>query len=370
MTSLINASNLHTGGSLQVAVSAISEIAARDDIEDPLTIFLSSTVQHNLDPQLLPAAGHLRCRTVDVRGLDPWNHAARRSMDSFASVFTILGPLYRWSPPFRSIVGFAQAWIIYPKNECYDRLSLLQRLRTRLKFWIQAQFFKRADVLVVELDHVKEGLVRELGIAPERIHVVRNCLSSLYLDQARWQPVDMPPTDCDLRLGFLGRNYPHKNTAVFPEIARALETAHGIRARFYVTFTEQEWQACSPAFRDVSINVGPLTVSQCPSFYQALDGVVFPSLLECFSVTPLEAMAMERPLFASNRPFNVDVCGEHAHYFDPLAPETAADQIAAVLGAGCKPDPRALRAAQQHAIAFSSPAVRAEKYLALLTDDA
>lgn len=304
---------------------------------------------------------------MDVRGLDPWNSAARRRMDSFDSVFTIFGPLYRWSPPFRSIVGFAQPWIIYPRNECYGQLPFLQRLKTRLKFWIQAQFFKRADLLVVELDHVKEGLIRELGIEPERIRVVRNCLSSLYLDEASWQPVSIPPAECDLRLGFLGRNHLHKNTAIFPEIANALQTRHGLRARFYVTFTDEEWRACSPEFRDVCINVGPLMVAQCPSFYRALDGMVFPSLLECFSATPLEAMAMEVPLFASDRPFNVDVCANHAHYFDPLAPETAAERIAAVLG-GNGPDPYALRAARDHAISFSSPAERAESYLALLTE--
>lgn len=358
------------GGGVQVAASAISEIAARRDLEVPVTILASSTVERNLDMRLVRSAGNVCYETMDVRGLDPWNREARRKMDRFDSVFTIFGPLYRWSPPFRSIVGFAQPWIIYPHNECYARLPFPQRLKARLKFWIHAQFFKRADVLVVELDHVKEGLVRELGIPPERIHVVRNCLSALYLDEGLWQPVTMPPVECDLRLGFLGRNYPHKNTAIFPEIAKTLETAHGIRARFYVTFTEEEWRACPQAFRDVCINVGPLTVAQCPRFYKALDGVVFPSLLECFSATPLETMAMEVPLFASDRRFNVDVCGEHAHYFDPLAPETAAGRIAGVFGAGGGPDPQALRAAREHAIAFSSPKERAEKYLALLTQGA
>lgn len=367
MKFLVNAANLHSGGGVQVAASTVSEMAVRKDIEASLSLLLSSTVERNLDTCLLASASHLHHEIMDVRGFDARNRAARRKMDTFDNVFTIFGPLYRWFPPFRSIVGFAQPWIIYPRNECYNRLPFLQRLKTRLKFWIHGRFFKRADVLVVELDHVKEGLVRELGIPPERIHVVRNCLSSLYLDKSLWQSVVMPPVDCDVRLGFLGRNYPHKNTAIFSEIATLLEAAHGIRARFYVTFTEEEWKACSLAFREVCINVGPLTVAQCPSFYKGLDGVVFPSLLECFSATPLEAMAMEVPLFASDRRFNVDVCEDHAYYFDPLSPEGAASAIADVLGAGKKPDPGILHAARRHAIDFSSPAERAEKYLALLT---
>ena len=251
-------------------------------------------------------------------------------LDGFARVFTLFGPLYRWRPPFYSIVGFAQAWIIYPHNEVYARLRWHQRLHTRLKFRVQAAFFKRADLLVVELEHVKAGLVRVLGISPERIVVVHNCVSSLYADPASWEPLEMPNAGDVLRLGFLGRNYVHKNTAIFPQIIEALRSRHGIDARVFVTFTDEEWRAAGAEFRAACINVGPLRAAQCPSFYQGLDAVVFPSLLECFSATPLEAMAMERPLFASDRPFNRDICGSHATYFDPLSAESAADEIARV----------------------------------------
>jgi len=74
---------------------------------------------------------------------------------------------------------------------------------------------------------------------------------------------------------------------------------------------------------------------------------------------------MEKPLFASDRPFNRDICGPHAHYFDPLDPSSAAQAIANVFK-GNGPDPIALKAAREHAINFSSPKERAEKYLALL----
>lgn len=75
---------------------------------------------------------------------------------------------------------------------------------------------------------------------------------------------------------------------------------------------------------------------------------------------------MEKPLFVSDRPFNRDICQEHAHYFDPLSPESAVNAIAEVF-AGSGPDKEALRSARAHAVAFSSPRSRAEKYLALLT---
>jgi len=362
---LINSSNIHRGGAVQVATSFIAEMCSME-LPSGLSLLISSEVKRNLEaagcviPESLP-----HC-IEDTSGFDFLRVIGKSQLDKFDAVFTVFGPLYRWSTPFRSIVGFAQPWIIYPNNECYAMLPPLQRLKMRLKFRIQSWFFRRADMIVVELEHVRQGLVRELGIPPERIHVVHNCLSSLYQKEELWRPVDIPEVACDLRLGFLGRNYLHKNTAIFPRVAEILRRKYGIDAKFFVTFTEDEWQACSPEFRAACVNLGPLNVAQCPSFYRAMDAVVFPSLLECFSATPLEAMAMECPLIASDRPFNRDVCGAHAHYFDPLDPESAAARIAAVFE-GDGPDPQALRAARDHAINFSSPRRRAEKYLELIS---
>lgn len=360
---IVNASNLHVGGGVQVAASFINEIpqSSRPDV----CIMASSEVLENVRLNDNERAQFARFECVDVHGFSPQMGVLGRFFHRDICVFTVFGPVYRWSAKCHSVVGFAQSWIIYPNNECYMNLVPLQRLKTRLKYWLQGLFFRRADMLIVELEHVKEGLIRELGIKPERIHVVHNCLSSVYLDESVWSHVDVPHVDCDLRLGFLGRNYMHKNTAIFPAIVDVLERVHGIKSRFYVTFTDDEWNACTPDFRDVCINVGPLSVAQCPTFYIALDGVVFPSLLECFSATPLEAMAMEKPLFASDRPFNRDVCNEYAHYFDPLSPESAAREIARVFANGC-PNKEFLRAARNYAVNFSSPKERAEKYLALL----
>lgn len=345
----------------------ISEAALDRARASGFTVVASSEVDANLSAVNCDTSAFGRYLVGDVRGMKRMPPDVALALEQAGTVFTVFGPLYRWRRPFRSIVGFAQPWIIYPQNECYQRLSLVQRLKTRLKFWIHGQYFRRADVLVVELEHVKEGLVRELGFPRDRIHVVHNCLSSLYADASLWQDVALPPpASGELALGFVGRNYMHKNTEIFPEIAAALKQVHGIVARFYVTFTDDEWRACSPEFREACVNVGPLAVTQCPSFYKALDGVVFPSLLECFSATPLEAMAMEKPLFASDRPFNRDICQGHAHYFDPLSPASAAAAIAKVF-AGAGPDETALRAAREHAFGFSNASERARKYLDLLT---
>ncbi len=362
----LNLSNLHVGGGVQVAASFLKEMRSAGRSRPDLAVLVSSEIEQQVGP--------LSDISKDVVSLDVYGmrgdeqERAGKILDASDRVFTLFGPLYRWSPPFTSIVGFAQPWIIYPHNEVYSLLPLWERLKQRLKFWVQAQFFKRADVLVVELEHVKAGLVRELGIDPAKIHVVYNCVSSVFHDPEKWEDVTVPGTPGKLRLGFLGRNYPHKNTRIFPELVRYLKQDHAMDATVFVTFTEAEWNACDSEFRDACVNLGPLKVSQCPSFYRELDAVVFPSLLECFSATPLETLAMERPLFASDRPFNRDVCGSYAHYFDPLCPRSAASKIAEVFKAG-GPDPEGRAKAKEHAFGFSNAEERARQYLSILEGD-
>lgn len=363
--SLINAANLHVGGGVQVAASAISEIAERAGYGEDISIVVSDVVANNLAPEIRERFSQSELTRMNVKGGDLFNLQFRKLVDRHDKVFTIFGPLYRWRISGQSIVGFAQSWIIFPNNEVYKMLSWPTRLKTRLKFLVQKQFYKRADILVVELDFVKDALVRELGVDPSRVRVVRNCVSSIYADKESWLPLELPDAGGALRLGFLGRNYLHKNTRIFPQIAYHLRRDHGLDAKFYVTFTQEEWERCSPEFRDVSINVGPIAVRQCPNFYNKLDAVVFPSLLECFSATPLEAMAMGRPLFASDRAFNREVCRDHAQYFDPSSPGQTAELIAGTFS-GEGPDALALAQAREHALSFSSPTERAKKYLNII----
>lgn len=362
---LINASNLHVGGGVQVATSVIGELTFMPALPPGLVLWVSDVVDSNLrklgyDLSVLPAY-----EVINSFGLKLLVSSVTRRLQEFDAVLTIFGPLYVWRLTNPNIVGFAQAWIIYPNNEVYRASSWRQRALSRLKFGFQAAFFRRADMLVVELDHVRDGLLRQgIGVASS-IRVVRNCLSSLYLAPDSWQPIAVANTGSNLRLGFVGRNYAHKNTRIFPALIEILRRDHGIKASIFVTFSDEEWAACDDTFRSSISNVGPLFVTQCPSFYRCMDAVIFPSLLECFSATPLEAMIMERPLFVSDRPFNHDVCAEHACYFDPL---NAADAAAKIASYFRDKNQAAIRliAARAHALSFSNATDRARQYLEIL----
>ena len=328
---LINASNLHVGGGVQVASSFILELCELRESASEIewSIYVSSSVDRNLKASGLDLNGSRNYEVFDVHGLDALNPKTSTLFEGFDSVFTVFGPLYVRARLKNHLVGFAQPWIVYPQNEICERLSVKQRLLLRVKFAVQWFFFTRGDRLIVELGHVKERLESVKGFDPGRIDVVPNCVSALYFDDSTWSPVPgLEDVELDvIRLGFVTRDYPHKNLDFLPDVGRELERISGRKYRFYVTLNEQEWGSRCKHFKDFVETVGPLTVAQCPTFYRAMDGVIFPSLLECFSATPLEALAMRRPLFASDRGFVRDVCAEHAMYFDPFDPAAAAAHI-------------------------------------------
>ena len=85
---------------------------------------------------------------------------------------------------------------------------------------------------------------------------------------------------------------------------------------------------------DNFFSVGTIKIDQCPKFYQLLDALVFPSLLECFSASPIEAMKMRTTVIASNYPFVTEVCQDAAFYFDALDINSIADTIADALSNG------------------------------------
>jgi hypothetical protein len=281
----------------------------------------------------------------------------------------VFGPAYAISMGRRHIVGFAQSLILYPPPMSESRVSVLKRQAQRIKFKLQEVFFARADELVVELEHVQAGLKRRRLFASKPIHIVYNTVDAVFRDQSRWFRVSLPDTGAAIKLGLVSRNYPHKNLQCLPALRSVLKELHGISVEFFVTFNSAEWAACAEPFRRVIHNVGELTLPQCPSFYATMDGVVFPSVCESFSASPLEAMLMHKPLFASDRPFIRDACHEHAHYFDPLD----VGSMAAVIADYFRPGPQAshreaLERAHRFVERYPSPADRARSYLAIVLD--
>ena len=363
---IINGSNLHSGGGLQAGISFLYE-ASRLNSSDLrlLHVIVSSEIYAGLAQMGANTAVFGRYEVIDTFGLEGLYSKLNNRIKEYELVFTIFGPNYLRVKAKKEIVGFAQLWILNFDNPISEKMSFFSKNVLRLKFLIQWLFFLRADHYVVELEHVKKGLIQSKGVDAEKVSIVYNTVSSLYLDESKWKTICIEKGNEKISLGIVTRDYPHKNIGILPAVGQILESKHNLKVHFYTTLNELEWSARDEFFKKYVSTVGSLSPDQCPSFYQQIDGVVFPSLLECFSATPLEAMVMAKPLFASDRGFVRDVCAEYAVYFDPLDANDIALKIANYFKTNFN-NTEKLDRARNHALNFSSAKSRAEKYLEII----
>ena len=330
-----------------------------------ISVFVSSEVAQNLEEIGVNIAVFNQYRILNSYGLSSLWGGFQRNFNGFDLVFTVFGPAYFWVMRGIWLTGFAQSWIVNGNNEIFRSFNVLQKFKSWCKFYLQAWFFRRSRKLVVELCHVKCGLIKK-GIAKkEDIYVVYNCISSIYFKPEKWRPAPLSRNPIKFSIGFVGRDYAHKNVSILLNIKKLL-ACQGVDVDFYVTLTSLEWRSRSDEYRSNINNVGELTVAQCPSFYQLMDAVIFPSMLECFSATPLEAMIMGKPLFASDRDFVRDVCGNFPWYFDPVNPASAAAKIMLYIENYAGRDVARLENAREHAANFSNAKCRAEEYIKII----
>lgn len=364
---LINCSNLHVGGGVAVATSFIDCLSKKDNIDLDISLLLSSEVKANLDALDTDYCAFANVTVFDVYGIGSFFAGFKYIFENYELVFTVFGPVYfLGASRTLHLVGFAQPNIIYPSRLKLTK-DFLYSFGYRVKYKLQEFFFSRANALVVELEHVRNALRNKRIFAKTPVYIVHSAVHSIFLNSLKWQEVPLSRRrGAELRFGLISRNYPHKNLTILPQVKRILLREFGIESDFFVTFTQSEWLECTDDFRANIINVGGLSLSQCPSFYAQLDGVVFPSLLECFSAVPIEAMTVGRPLFASNLPFIRDVCGDYCNYFDPTDPRDIAEAIAGYFSKDLTFRAEWEASAAEYVSKFTDPYARADAYIDLI----
>jgi len=321
----INLSNISTGGAIQVAMSFIDHVIYSKNNHNFYFLFSSRLHKEIQKSHLAPFLNKLSYRIISKRTLFFYFAILQPK-----KIFTLFGPLYsiKLLSERDWISGFAQPWILFPKNKVYDELDLITRLRFKIIFWIQKGFFFNSHTLIIEHEGIKAKL--QEVFKKNNIIVAKNCLNQIFLNPTNWKSIDIPKTK-KLKIGVIGRNYIHKNLKIIPEVHDFLEQNHSIKSQFYCTLTPEETNKMSNDFKKKVISLGELSINQCPDFYNNMDIIFFPSNLECFSATPLEALYMKKSIVCSNLPFNKNIIGKFGVYFEPNDPVSAAEKIASTL---------------------------------------
>lgn len=342
---LVNTTNLRTGGGLQKAVQFFLGCRTWGD-EHLWRFVLSPQLEDQLAKEYRP--DWISCRIANespARIFGGWSArrllaSQEREFDPHA-VFSVFGPSYhRFRRPH--LMGFAIPWITNPSALAWTTLPTgWHRLAFQLRLRYYAHWARLADAWVLETASARDGLVENLQLDGPA-HVVPNSCSDYYEEAAQGTAEPHPglpaKRDGDVLLLCFTSYKPHKNLEFIPDVAlRLKEVAPRMRHRFVFSLPGD-----SPPWRklrakaerldvaDRLLTVGRVPVAGGPGLYAGCDAIFMPTVLEVFSATYPEAMAMERPILTSDLPFARDVCGEAAAYFDPTDADSAA---AAVLDA-------------------------------------
>ena len=302
----LNFSNIKIGGAKQVALSFLMELKKKEI--DKFNILVSKEVHDELISTNFKFFNKLKIYNSSIFKF--FSFSIIPEIKNVEIVFTLFGPFYAFTRA-KTITGFAQPWILYPNNLVNKDLGFFKKLMLRLKFKIQLSFFKKDTALVVESDVAKNILINELNF--KFVNVVNNSINTLFLSQLP----KIKELQKDFKIGVIGRNYPHKNLKILPQILDIINSKFESKVTFYVTLTNEEFNIMNSSFQKKIVNYGSLKVSECPKFYDEMDLIFFPSLLEVFSATPLESLYMKKPLVCSDLPFNKDFLKDFVFYSKP-----------------------------------------------------
>ncbi|MEH5668925.1 glycosyltransferase [Enterobacter cloacae] len=325
MSLLINASNLYVGGGVQVAVSVLEELT---NSKRQFIAAVSPLVARQLSEETL-----INCRIIDKTPSNIFNFESRRALDKIVlennirKVFTIFGPSY-WNPKgVKHAVGFALPWLIYDTRRVFSKLTFAEKAKKILLMWLQPCFYKKnADLIFVETDDAKNKLIERYQFPQSHVITVSNTINAILQDSTLYDNsiISSLPAkeDGDVYLLTISHDYPHKNLSIIPKLLDRLPDNY----KFIVTLSSS-MENIAVQHRHRIINIGPVTVNQCPALYHYCDALFLPTLLECFSASYVEAMYFKKTIFTSDLSFAHTVCHDSAFYFDPYSVNDISDKI-------------------------------------------
>ena len=338
MRVLVNTTTMFIGGGIQAATHFLLQ-AKQHEAEHEWCLALSSKVFREVEKFGVP-----RSDVVHVFDKSPAHDlAGRRRLEQLEKdfradcVFTIYGPAYaNFKAPH--LLGCVEPWITHSTWMAY---------RTKLFPWgwigrgllsmYKSRWFRRADAWVTEAESARQGLNQRLNIPLEDVAVIPNTCGQHYLDA---QETRQFPTSSDkVRFLFFTAPYKHKRLHFLPYVAKELSVRDPkLKFEFVITLPagDPKLKKVMAAARSLGVvhlinNAGPIPVAEGPDIYRSCNVCFLPSVLETFSASYPEAMAMGLPIVTTDLGFAHDACRDAALYFKPNDPKSAADKILSLL---------------------------------------
>lgn len=337
MKIIINAiiAKKRAGGGFQIAKNFILKSLSYSDEEIEWYYFVSDDLDKVIraDFQKLLNINYFVFPTQPSRSYFKIKSKLRKIENSIKPdlIYSILAPSY-FSFMAPEVFRFANSWVTNPTKEAISLLTTKEKVSNYLYSYIQKSLIKKRKYFITQSNVVASSLASLAKVDSKNVRVVSNVVPDFFLNLT---PKTASNIGHEINIVTVAAPYKHKNTDIIPKVLKALKEQYSItNVTFHVTIPFDNSyleilnkRLSESGFSNKVVNHGYCTQDQLVGIYQKSNICFFPSLLETFSVTILEAMYFKLPIVASNYQFNSEVAGDAAVYFKPLEAEDAAAQI-------------------------------------------
>jgi glycosyltransferase involved in cell wall biosynthesis len=367
---LLNTTTLNKGGALQTSLNFIQQL-----LQDPAEFTWRLALSGSVDKELAAAETKLPADTVVFERSPAKDRAMRQQLRALADewrpdvVLTFSGPAYvKFAQPH--LLGFSDGWVTHASWHAYRMLNFPIEM---CKYWLLSQYkkswLKTADRWITQTEAARQGLHRRTGLPLDKIAVITNTCGRIYHEAAQeFRP--FLAADAKVRFFCFAAPYKHKNLKLLPEIASAFKKLEPQRPfEILITLPEGiEWEALQKQAARLHVsehfmNAGQIPVAKGLDLYRTCDLLLLPTLLETFSGTYPEAMAMGLPIVTSDLDFARDTCQDAALYYAPHDAMAAARELQRLLRERSLWE-TLIAAGKQRLQVFPTPAARKELYYA------
>jgi glycosyltransferase involved in cell wall biosynthesis len=326
MNLLFNVSNLRFGGGISVArglLDALVPLRSNDNI------YIIAPEHKGYEK--LAASGNVSVIGVPQRFHRSWpvkyyyNQVVFRRLVTqyhIDKVFS-LGNIAFPSGDVPQLLLLQNAWPVYPDSIAWQVLDKKATLYNKMMNAWTDKNLPYAQLYALQTEVMRERFCQQYGIGKSQTMLLPNAVGAQ----------DGTCTEASregniIHLLMLSKYYPHKNFDILLPLAQLIKEQHR-RITITITINPAE-SAAGKAFlqkikdlqlEDIIHNAGHIPAAQLATIYRQHDALLFPTLLESFSGTYIEAMHYGLPIFTSDLDFAKGVCGDAAFYFNPMHAE-------------------------------------------------
>ena len=334
MRLLINAVNLRAGGGITVLTNFIRAVHEIDHGHEIVGLVPAGRGLEELSGPRIRIVANPAIEKARVRPLYERAWVQRQMAAAAPDVLFSMGNLAIPSP-VPQLLLFHWSYAVYPESPVWRMMDWRSRYYRKLRLYAFRRSLHHASMIAAQTATLRARLERHYGLSG-KVRVVPNAISLIDSQGSKTELPKIRAGHFDERvLLCLTRYYPHKNLEVLVKLARLVRDRR-LPIRIVLTIAAEQHRKAElllttiqrESLGEILHNIGPVSMNQVPALYDAVDGMILPTLLESFSGTYVESMHYGVPIFTSNLDFAVDVCGNAAYYFDPFDHESLYSVIA------------------------------------------